>query len=217
MAANNILTPIKAAGPEAMSPGQIITLGEGTSFDTVTERWYFGSGIPSGYDAGGTNKPANISAGSWVCIGPSDVERLPGGPVIATITWRGLKNSTGGISVTETRGIRETNYAAIDGIPGAPLGSQGRLLDPTLGVSIRAITTTPNNFKQSNIQANNTTIPGINAAPPTLQRQISVVNGGKTYTYPYGWICYSWQADEPLPGIFLVSAEYRFELPLVFG
>ncbi len=216
MATNNIIIPYKSGNKELMSPGQVITLGEGTAFDTVTERYYFGNGIPAEYDAGGSKNPEGISGGSWVCIGPSDVERLPGGPVIATITWRGLKNSAGGISTTETRAIRETTYASISGIPGTTGSVQGRLLDQTVGFSLRAITTTPNSFKQTQITANNTTIPGINTALPNVTRSIAVVNAAKVYTYPNGWLCYSWQAEEPLKGIFLVSAEYRYEPASVF-
>lgn len=216
MATNNVIIPLKSGGTEVMSPGQVISLGEGSSFDTITERYYFGNGLPPAYDAGGSNKPSGISSGSWVCMGPSDVERLPGGVVIATITWRGLLNSSGGVSVTETRGIRETTYASISGIPGTSTSVQGRLLDQTVGVSVRAITTNPSNFKQTQILANYTTIPGVTTPLPSVSRSIAVINAAKVYTYPNGWLCYSWQADEPLKGIFLVSADYRYEPPSVF-
>ncbi len=204
----------KNGNAQEMTPGRIVTPGENGSFDTVTERWYYGGQVTSTHVAGSTTAPQGLT-GDWLCMGTSDIERLPGGASIATVTWRGLLNSSGGVYVTETRGVRETSYDSISGIPGTTGFVQGRLLDTTVGASVRAITKTPSNFKP-NFSNNNTSLP--NGIPtPTVQKMLDVINTAKIYTYPYGWICYSWQAEEPLKGIFLVSAEYRYEHKVIFG
>ena len=208
----------KNADNREMSPGHIMTPGENNSFDTVTERWYYGNGIKADHAAGNTRGPDRLSGGSWICMGVSDMERLPGGAIIGTVTWRGLLRSADGITITETRGIRETTYDAIDNIPGAPNDVQGRILDPTVGLSLRAITKNPATFKPV-IGNNNTTIPGVSGVLglPQVKKIQQVIGAAAIYTYPYGWICYSWQAEEPLPGIFLVSAEYRYEHQVIFA
>lgn len=219
--ANNIIVIYKSGAKEEVSPGQVVTLGEGPTFDTVTERWYFGAGITSEYKAGGTALPSGLTGGKWICLGSSDVEKLPGGPVIATITWRGIMKADGsGISSsTETWSTRETTYDAMTNIPGAPSPStprQARLIDIIPGYSVRSIHTARQS--RPNLQNSTGKITGPQGAPQiNTQDQIAVFGSAETYCYPWGWIPTSWQQEEVLPGIFFVSADYKYEHQKVFG
>lgn len=220
---NNIVVIHKSANKEEVSPGQVLTLGEGPTFDTVTERWYFGAGITADYKAGGPGVPAGLSGGKWICMGPSDVEKLPGGPIVATITWRGLIKTDAGsnLTTTDTWSTRETTYNSIAGIPGSPslgTGYRARLIDIVPGFSLRGIYV----GKQQRPNLTNAVgrLSGPAGAPQiTTQDQITVFGSAtqKTYCYPWGWIPSSWQQEEVLPGIFFVSADYKFEHQVVFG
>lgn len=194
-----------------MTPGQVITPGENGNFDTVTERWYYGGSVTPAHIVGASSSPSGLTGGTWVCMGLSDIERLPGGSIIATVTWRGLRKATDGIAVTETRGIRETSYDSISGIPGTGTAVQARLLDPTVGLSVRAISKSKDYLKPniaSGSSAN--TLPG-GLTPPAIQKVNQVINSAVVWTFPYGWMCYSWQQEEPIEGFYFVSAEYRYE------
>ncbi len=220
--ANNIVKIFVGANQEAVSPGQSIIKGEALQFDTVTERWYFGSGrIPEGYQPGGVFKPRGNNAagnleGTWVCMGYSDVEVLPGGPIIATITWRGLYKATGNTIVVETTSIRETTYESITGIPGAPAGSQGRLHDVVYGALCRGIFSSeqkPPEISPTGISTN----AALGFTLPAKRPQITVLTNATTYNYPNGWLPFSWTQEEPVPGFFLVTAEFKLVHEKTFG
>ena len=201
-----------------MTPGQVVTLSEGSGFDTITERWYYGTAadIPK---AGGNTPPTGVNDGAWIYIGPSDVERLPGGAAIVTLTWRGLLASNDGEAVTETRGIRESTYDSIAGIPSSGGTVQGRILDQTVGLSVRVVSKTANKYKPTINTSGASAVQLPNPAwyggtPPKVA---GVITDATTWTYPYGWICYSWQQEEPIKGFYLVTAEFRYEHQKLFG
>lgn len=214
----NVLT-YKSGAAKEMSPGQVITIGENLSFDTVTERWYYGNGVLPEHVAGSGSSPSGMTGGTWICMGTSDIERLPGAQ-IATVTWRGLKSATNGVAVTETRGIRETSYAEFEGIPGTSGLVPARILDQTVGVSVRAISRTSGNYKPKVVTGIGGEVAGTLPAgisSPVTPKLLTTYGPDPVWTYPYGWICYSWQEEEAIPGFYLVSAEYRYEHPKAFG
>ncbi len=185
-----------SANNALISPGRVETKGEGANFDTVTERWYFGNGITilAGTFATGTN---------MYCLGASDVEQLPGNAVLATITYRGLLGPEP-VSRVMTKGIRETNYAAISGIPGTSGDVQGRIIDEVDGESVRRIYVGPTPTES----AKPTRVPGKDA---------TVINTAKIHSYPFGWICTNFSAEELLPGIWAVSEEWTYYHKVIFG
>lgn len=222
--ANNIIEIHVNTNDHLVSPGQAIIKGDNLQFDTVTERWYFGSGgVTAGYEPGGAKAPKGNNAagnltGTWVCMGYSDVERLPGGPMIATITWRGLLSTAGNTSMVETTSIRETTYELLGGLPGAGATSKpARVHDIVYGLQCRGIfgveqkAPVIQNGTGLTGQQGGFTIPS--AAPP----QVTVFGGAETWNYPYGWLPYSWQQEEPVKGLFLVTAEFRYVHQKTFG
>ena len=198
-----------------MAPGQIVTLGENGSFDTVTERKYFGGGITETY------AKAPI-AGTWICIGLSDIDRLPGAqkPVIATITWRGLKDSSQ-INLTDTIGVKEASYDSLAFVPSAPnnLAVKANVYDLTYGKSIRSIHTsaqTPPTLAaggEGRVTATNTQ--GVTLTDRAALTPISGMT--QVWNHPWGWLPYGWQQEEPVKGIFFVSGEYRWFPKFQYG
>lgn len=210
-----------------MTPGQVVTLGENGSFDTVTERRYFGLGVPGQYEAGGNAQPDPQVPGTWVNIGISDVERLPGddnqGAVIATITWRGLKNA-GNVSVSDTCSIKETSYDALGNVPASGLGAttvKANVYDLIYGKSIRSIHTSPQrapNLNSVSSGTGKTALTSINGIPlGTPPDQELILNVATVYNHPWGWLPYSWQQEEPVKGIFFVTMELRYIYQRQYG
>ncbi len=219
---NNVIV-YKDANTHDVSPGQIVTLGENGSFDTVTERKYFGgTGNISTYEAGGNSKPVGQN-GTWICIGLSDKESLPDGAVVATITWRGLKDATQA-SVTETCSIKETSYDSIGNIPSAPSSAavKANVYDVVFGKSVRSIHTTEQDRPKlsgasgsGKVTISNTQ--GINLLDIPASEQSYVTGIAPTYNHPWGWLPYSWQQEQPVKGIFFVSGEYRWVFEKQYG
>ena len=221
--ANTII--YKSSNIHVMTPGQVITLGENGSFDTITERRYFGAGIPGQYEAGGIAKPDPQVPGTWINIGISDVERLPGEDqdraVIATITWRGLKDA-GNVSISDTCSIKETSYDSIGSVPAAPNNDpvKANVHDLIYGKSIRSIHTSPQNAPSLNptTSEGKTNLSSVNGVPlGTPPAQIPILGMTPVYNHPWGWLPYSWQQEQPVPGIYFVTSELRYIYQRQFG
>lgn len=194
--ANGVIV-YKTGGATLVPPGRVVTKGEGANFDTVTERWFYDNGIPA---------VAGTKDGNMYCIGASDIEWLPGGCALATITYRGLLGAAPE-SVIRTKGVRETNYAAISGIPNTSGSVQGRVIDEVDGSGALGLTT---NFR--------TDAPSTTDPVSGQVKQPTGIGGtaARIYTYPFGWICTSFSAEELLPGIWGVSEEWIYYHRVIF-
>lgn len=206
--------------------GQSVQKGDKLEFDVITERWYFGAGIPVSYEANGTAKPIGQTGGKWVCLGPSDVESLPGGSEISTITWKGLFNTTTQIVESEAATVRETSWSDLKGIPGQPAANPHPAVtrDMSIGKTIKTLGVTSSNMPNPGYAAGTGKVTYSNVTGYTLNdipaSSLITVNTGadhKTYNVPWGWIIYSWQEEEPLPGFYMVSAEYKYIPYITFG
>jgi hypothetical protein len=211
----------KPGGKQLMSPG-IVSIMDATGFDTVTARYIEQTTAAAVTKANvpGKGPTCPITDGTMVFMGVSDSADLPGDCCEYTLTWRGLLSALPGRDeqVTETRSVRERVFDKISNVPTtggsvAPVDSKARLLELQGGISVKKITTTkpdPPDSKEANTQS---PVQGIN----TPSRGYDVVNAAKTYCYPHGWICYSWQSEQPIPGIWFVTAEYKYEYPTSSG
>lgn len=201
----------KPAQATLMSPG-IVTISDASGFDTVTARYISqttADAVSRANLPGSTSAQCPVQGGTMIFMGVSDTADLPGGCCEYTMTWRGLLNVLPGRNeqVTETRSVRERLYPdGISGIPGVAGTVNARLLELQAGASIRSIYTTK---PQPPALAAANQAPG--GLPANPGRGYQVINAAKTYCYPDGWICYSWQSEQPLPGIWFVTAEYKFE------
>ena len=213
--ATQIIALKKPTGEMLISPG-IVTIMDGSGFDTVTAR-YINQG--SAESIGENNLPGNavtcpVGKGKMVFMGLSDTADLPGNCCEYTKTWRGLLVTMNNRDrqVTHTRSIRERNYESITGVVGTG-AVKARIMELQTGASVRIVTTTqPSPPRTTGALDSNETI-----GFPTVQNQYKVTGAPLTYVYPNGWLCYSWQSEEPLPGIWFVSAEYKYEFPTQSG
>lgn len=205
--------------PTLISPG-VVSILDASGFDTITARYIDQTTATAVTLAKAPGTTQNLPQGfgnapNMIFMGVSDCADLPGNCCEYTMTWRGLLVTLAGrnTQVTETRSIRERLFDTITGIPGAPASSRGRLLEQQSGMTVRSIVTTkpdPPDTKESNSQS---PVQGIN----NPSKGYTVINDAKTYCYPHGWICYSWQSEQPIPGIWFVTAEYKFEHPTSSG
>jgi hypothetical protein len=202
----------KPSLPTLMSPG-IVSIMDASGFDTVTARYIsqitaneVTKNFAPGSTKAGTGCP--VEGGKMILMGATDTADLPGNCCEYTVTWRGLLSALPGRDeqITETRSVRERLFDKITGVPNAPADSRARLLELQAGLSVRSIHLTKppapalTGASQSPLQGLQN--PG---------RGYSVINAAKTYCYPNGWICYSWQSEQPIPGIWFVTAEYKYE------
>ena len=200
----------KPGGEVLMSPGIVSSL-DSSGFDTVTARYISQTTADAVTKANLPGAAVNcpVVGGKMIFMGVSDTADLPGGCCEYTKTWRGLLVTIPGRDeqVSETRSVRERLFDSITGIPGAPALSRGRLLELQAGATVRTIHTTKPSAPALTgaAQAPSTTITG------NPGRGYQVINAAKTYCYPNGWICYAWQSEQPMPGIWFVTAEYKYE------
>lgn len=217
--ADNTIILKKPGSREAMSPG-IVSIIDASGFDTVTARFIeqtTAAAVTLKYKPGGSSGDLDcpIKNGNMVLMGVSDTADLPGNCCEYTVTWRGLLTTLPerNTQVTETRSVRERLFDKISGIPSVAGEVKCRLLELQGGLTVRSIVTQepkPPDAKEANTQS---PVQGINAP----SRGYKVVNAVETHCYPHGWICYSWQSEQPIPGIWFVTAEYKFEHPTSSG
>jgi hypothetical protein len=218
--ATNIIVLKKPTGDQLISPGVVSTL-DASGFDTVTARYITqgtaaaitqanppGSAqtLPFGITVNGTAK--------MVFMGVSDTADLPGNCCEYTMTWRGLLITLTGRDdqVTETRSVRERNFDAITGIkPGGAV--KARIMELQAGISVRSIEITKPTPPSVAASGGTNQLHGISA--PT--NQYKVTGAPLTYVYPHGWVCYAWQSEQVLPGIWFVTAEYKYEFETQSG
>lgn len=198
-----------------MSPG-IVSIIDASGFDTVTARYIeqiTAEAVTNKYkpavtnDGGDTGCP--VKGGTMVLMGATDTADLPGGCCEYTLTWRGILMTVAGRDekVSKTRSVRERVFDSMTGIPnsgGSPV--KARILELQAGLSVRKIYTKTEPTPPALDAADQ---PPYNAGAPG--RGYDVIGATPTWCYPHGWICYSWQSEEPIPGIWFVSAEYKFE------
>ena len=216
-------------------------IGDPGGFDTVTTRVLFMGGFTAfnaAYKTGtvitafptlqdGSSMAFDSNGGKMICFGVSDTQELPGkgGAKVCkgTITWKGFLNNSGRETKSnETLSIREINYTALAGIPGSPntaLSYKCRVLEMQAGLSVRQIFvgTRPSAPDIPTAAGSGAVgLPNGVSYVGTIQ-QVPVINAAVTYCYPWGWIPYSWEADEVLPDIWFVKAEYRYEAKTQHG
>jgi len=217
--ADNTIILKKPSGRDAMSPG-IVSIIDASGFDTVTARYIeqtTAAAVTLKYKPGGSGGDLDcpVKGGTMVLMGATDTADLPGNCCEYTVTWRGLLTTLAdrNTQVTETRSVRERLFDKISGIPSVAGEVKCRLLELQGGLTVRSIVTQepkPPDSKESNTQS---PVQGISAP----SRGYKVVNAVETHCYPHGWICYSWQSEQPIPGIWFVTAEYKFEHPTSSG
>ena len=221
MGAHTII--LKKPGQETLlSPG-IVTTMDVSGFDTVTARYISQTTALAVTSAVG-NQPgaaknlptgATIGAGGkMIFMGVTDTADLPGGCCEYTMTWRGLMSTLAGRDemVTETRSVRERNFDAITGIK--PSGAvKARLMELQAGISVRSIETTKPNPPSIAASGGTNAIHGVSAP----NNQYKVTGAPLTYVYPHGWVCYAWQSEQVIPGIWFVTAEYKYEFETQSG
>jgi hypothetical protein len=205
---------ITAAGSiESVDPGPVL-VGDPDGFDTVTGHYFFpnttADQLRELYPIGDTSAtlPDFTLGTNMVCFGASDIKELPGRYCTAAITFRGLLNTDGtrAAQYEETSSVREKTYASLAGIPGVSGSPPARILEQQGGLSVRLIS-----FKKPlrpTTSANGQLPTGIIT---TIPAQFDIANVPKTYCYPNGWICYNWQSKQVLPGIWFVTADYKYE------
>lgn len=219
MAANPVI--VTASGSiEKVDPG-IIVIGDPDGFDTVTGHYYFPSAtadsLKATYPVSSTSAtiPGVTLGSNMICFGPADIKELPGGHCTAAITFRGLLNATGTRTAQgdETASVREKEYDSITGLPGTTGAVRARILEQQGGMSIRLIT-----FNKPSRPTTNTgsgLLPGgITSSTPS---QFTINNAYKIYCFPSGWICYNWSSKQVLPGIWFVTADYKYEAPFSYA
>lgn len=205
---------VTAAGSiESIDPG-IVIAGDPEGFDTVTGHYFFpnttADDLQNLYPISSTSStiPGVNLGNSMVCFGPSDIKELPGRYCTAAITFRGLLNVTGTrlAQGEETSSIREKAYTTLAGIPGVIGSVPARILEQQGGIAIRLITFTKPLRPVTN--ANGQLPLGVTSTVPS-QFEMSFVD--KIYCYPNGWMCYNWTSKQVLPGIWFVTADYKYE------
>lgn len=205
---------ITAAGSiESVDPG-IVIVGDPDGFDTVTGHFFFPNTTPDDLKtlypiSSTTSTMPGVSLGtSMVCSGPSDIKELPGRYCTAAITFRGLLNLNGtrAAQADETSSVREKVFTSLAGVPGTSGSVPVRILEQQGGMSVRLISLTKP--QRPATTSSGILPPGITTTAPT-QFEMSFV--AKTYCYPNGWICYNWQSKQVLPGIWFVTADYKYE------
>ena len=202
----------KPATRELMSPG-IVSIMDASGFDTVTARYIeqiTASAVTLKYKPGDSGGDADcpVKGGTMVLMGATDTADLPGNCCEYTLTWRGLLVTLAerDTKVSKTRSVRERLYDSITGIPNSGGAVKARLLELQAGLSVRKIYTKTEPQPPDLDSASQSPVGGNNPG-----RGYEVIGATPTWCYPHGWICYSWQSEEPIPGIWFVSAEYKFE------
>jgi hypothetical protein len=217
--ATNIIVLKKPSGEILISPGVVSTL-DASGFDTVTARYIAQNNAAkiTQDNPPGSNQPLPIGisvtgTSKMVFMGVSDTADLPGNCCEYTMTWRGLLATITGRDeqVTQNVTVRERNFDKISGVPNVPSLSKVRLMELQTGISVRQIKTTPPSPPDT--AGKSGSLHGISA--PT--NQYKVTNAPLTYVFPSGWVCYSWQSEQPIPGIWFVTAEYKYEFPTQSG
>jgi len=217
--ANNTIILKKPGSQQLMSPG-IVSVLDPSGFDTVTARYIeqiTANEVTKKYAPAstGTGLACPVAGGTMILMGASDTADLPGGCCEYTITWRGLLTTITGrnTQVTKTRSVRERLFDNITGIPNVTGPVKARLLELQSGMTVRQIVTVEPSPPNTSDQ--NQTAPVTGVTNPA--KGYTVVNTVVTHCYPHGWICYSWQSEQPIPGIWFVTAEYKFEHPTSSG
>jgi hypothetical protein len=219
--ATNIIVLKKPGGDQLISPGVVSTL-DASGFDVVTARYISQTtaiAITQAKLPGSTQAlPIGITVNGnakMVFMGVSETADLPGNCCEYTMTWRGLLVTLTGRDeqVTETRSVRERNFDAITGIKPGPTGVKARIMELQAGISVRSIATIKPPAPSISASAGTGQLHGVNA--PT--NQYKVTNAPVTYIYPHGWVCYAWQSEQVLPGIWFVTAEYKYEFETQSG
>ena len=214
----------KSGSAHLCAPGQTVQYGDKLEFDLITERWYFPSGIPANYKAGVVGKP-NAMGGKWICLGPSDIEPLPGGAVIATISYKGLLETGTQKVVQETVTVKESSWDALSGGPLTTGNHKATTRDLSPGYSVRTlgIIEQPAPDWSYNNAVGGTggkitlTNAGFNAVDPVNQITVNTDEAHKVYNIPWGWIPTSWEQTEPIPGFYATSANYVWIPKISFG
>jgi len=214
--ASNIILLKRATGQGQLIPPGVVAQFDASGFDTVTAR-YIQQGTAAA--VGALNLPGKAvtcpigSATSMFFMGMSDAADLPGNHCEYTLTWRGIMAIVPfrDKKITQTRSVRERYFESLTPTTGAafPANSKVRLMEQQAGASIRSIHTQA----PSAPTAAQPSLEGV----PTPTNQYKVSGAPITYVFPSGWICYSWQAEQPIPGIWFVSAEYKYEFPQQSG
>jgi hypothetical protein len=212
--ATNIIVLKKPSGKTLISPGIVSTL-DASGFDTVTARYVeqiTANEVTKKYAPGAPGEEAKcpVTGGTMILMGATDTADLPGNCCEYTVTWRGLLTTLPGRTkqITENRSVRETVYNSITGIPNTGTSAvKARLLELQAGASIKEIVTAKPN-PPSLASDNEPT-----ELPQNPSRTYTIFNGSKTYCYPFGWICMSWQSEQPIPGIWFVTSEWKYEQP----
>ena len=216
----------KSGSAHLCAPGQTVQYGDKLEFDSITERWYFPSGIPANYKAGVAGKP-NAMGGKWICLGPSDIEPLPGGAVIATISYKGLIDTGTQKVAQETVSIKEVSW---DSLSGGPLGTGNnhrattRDLSPgysvkTLGIVEKSPPGWTYNSTSGTVISGKITLTNTDftAADPVGQIAVNTDASHQIWNIPWGWIPTSWEQTEPLPGFFATTSNYVWIPKVSFG
>jgi len=210
--ATNIIVLKKPGKKDLISPGIVSTL-DASGFDTVTARYIeqiTASEVSKKYAPGAPAAETGcpVTGGTMILMGATDTADLPGGCCEYTVTWRGLLTTLPGRNrqITETRTVRETLYNKITGIPNSGGEVKARLLELQAGVSVKEISTvSPKAPALAELQG---TPEGF---PQNPVRTFTIFGAAKTYCYPDGWVCMSWQSEQPIPGIWFVTSEWKYE------
>lgn len=208
--ATNIIVLKKPSGKTLISPGIVSTL-DASGFDTVTARYIeqtTANEVTKKY-APGKSEDCPVTGGTMILMGATDTADLPGNCCEFTVTWRGLLTPLPGRTkqITENRSVRETVYNSITGIPNTSSAVKARLLELQAGASVREIVTKEPDPPTLTTDNQPTEL------PRNPSRTYTIFNGSKTYCYPFGWICMSWQSEQPIPGIWFVTSEWKYEQP----
>jgi hypothetical protein len=216
--AGNCIIITKPNGPKLISPG-VVSVLDASGFDTVTARYIAQTtaSLITAAKAPGTAQvlPEGIAANTnMIFMGISDCADLPGQCCEYTMTWRGLLTAVAGRNkkISKTRSVRERLFDSITGIPNSGGAVKARILELQAGLSVRSIHTGTEPDAPA-LDGAATLVDGYN--PPG--RGYNVIGATPTWCYPHGWVCYSWQSEEPIPGIWFVSAEYKFEQQTTSG
>ena len=210
--ADNTIILKKPGRQELISPG-VVSVMDASGFDTVTARYIeqtTASAVTLKYKPGGSGGDLDcpVKGGTMVLMGATDTADLPGNCCEYTLTWRGLLVTLAerDTKISKTRSVRERIFDSITGIPNSGGPVRARILELQAGLSIRKIYTKtepePPAVDSASQSPDGKSNPG---------RGYTVIGATPTWCYPHGWICYSWQSEEPIPGIWFVSAEYKFE------
>lgn len=210
--ANNTIILKKPQQKTEMSPG-VVSIIDASGFDTVTARYIeqiSAEAVTLKYKPGESTGiyACPVAGGTMILMGATDTADLPGGCCEYTLTWRGILVTVDGRDkkITKTRSVRERIFDSITGIV-AGTAVRARILELQAGVSVRQI--------HQKVEPQPPALDGASQSPDgsgqNPGRGYNVIGATPTYCYPHGWICYSWQSEEQIPGIWFVSAEYKYE------